>query len=109
RLDRRRRLEAGDRLEALLLTGAGIDAVLGRLEHLDLGAVDDVDVVAGLDQEVQAGDTVDLEGDRLLTGLEQAGDADAGPLAEPDRLLADLLAPPDRVERRRGGELRRVG
>ena len=55
------------------LSAVGID---GGLQHLDLAAEEDVDVVARLDQEVEAGDALDLEGDRLLARLELARDAD---------------------------------
>jgi hypothetical protein len=57
-------------------------------------------VVARLDQEVEAGDALDLEGDRLLTRLEAGGCSVAEP-ADSDRLLRHLLP---RLTGKRAGE-----
>ena len=93
RLDRPLVLEAGDGLEARRRILVGVGGRVGRLlEDADLLREDDVDRVAGGDEEVEAGDAVDLEGDRLLAWVEQGGDVDAALVAEADHLGAHLRA-----------------
>src|SRR4029077_2393515 len=88
RLDRANRVQAGDRLKALLVGGLR-NGVRRGLEDSYLLAQHDVDVVARLDKEVETGDAVHLEGDRLLAGLQLSADA-AGPSAH--GFLIDLRA-----------------
>ena len=77
RLDRSLILEAGDDLEPrrrrLVRVGG---RVCRLLEDVHLAGEQDVDVIAGLDEEVEAGDAIHLECDRLLTRLELRGDVD---------------------------------
>ena len=76
-LDRPLVLEAGDGLEPRRRRLVRVGGRVGRLlEDADLLAHDDVDVVASRDEEVEAGDAVHLEGDRLLAGFELRGDVD---------------------------------
>ncbi len=60
------RLVAGRRVLVVLLLG---DGVSGLLDGRHVLGDDDVDVIASLEKEVQAGDAIDLEGDRLFAGL----------------------------------------
>ena len=77
-LDRPLVLEAGDRLEARRRILVRVGGRVGRLlEDADLLRQDDVDRVAGGDEEVEAGHPVDLEGDRLLARVEHGRDVDA--------------------------------
>ena len=68
------------RLEARRRRLVRVGGRVGRLlEDADLLRQDDVDRIARGDQEVETRRAVDLEGDRLLSGVELRGDVDAVP------------------------------
>ena len=95
RLDGPLVLEAGDGLESRRRVLVGVGGRVGRLlEDVDLLRQDDVDRITRGDEEVEPRRAVDLEGDRLLPGLEECGDVEAPGPWSPAPIASPLTCEP---------------